>query len=61
MNGKPTRAQKRHSERARPRNISLPPELDRQVGAVLIKYGYGSFSDYVQAHIRKDAGLEFPQ
>jgi hypothetical protein len=54
------RVRKRESERVIRRNICLPPELDRRSGAVLAKFGFSSFSDYVQARLRKDSGLELP-
>lgn len=49
---------KRASECAVRRNISLPPELDRLAEAVTRKYCFASFSDYIQARLRKDAGIE---
>jgi len=54
------RGGKRDSERAVRRNISLPPELDRLADSIASKYAFPSFSDYVQARLRKDAGLELP-
>lgn len=52
------KARKRGSEKAVRRNISLPPELDRMADQIAAKYAYSSFSDYVQARLRKDAGIE---
>lgn len=51
---------KRSSQKAVRRNISLPPQLDRLAEAVANKFGFGTFSDYVQARLRKDAGMELP-
>jgi len=47
---------KRISQKATRRNISLPPALDAVAETVALKYGFATFSDYVQARIRKDHG-----
>lgn len=52
------KAVKRSSMRAVRRNISLPPQLDQIADQVAARFAFGSFSDYVQARIRKDAGIE---
>jgi Arc/MetJ-type ribon-helix-helix transcriptional regulator len=54
------RPRKRGSQHAVRRNISLPPELDRIAEAVASKYAFGSFSDYIQARMRKDWGIDLP-
>ena len=55
-----SRIRKRDSEKVVKRNVCLPPDLDRLVGAILAKYGFNAFSEYVQAHVRNDAGLVLP-
>lgn len=58
MNISVKKSRKRESEKVVRRCISLPPDLDRLVGVVLAKMCFGSdFSGYVQAHLRKDAGI----
>jgi hypothetical protein len=42
-------------------NISLPPTLDARKGEVCAKFSFSTFSDWVQAHLRKDLGIEIPQ
>jgi len=49
---------KRMSQRAVRRNISLPPQLDMMAETLAQKFAFASFSDYVQARMRKDAGIE---
>lgn len=39
-------------------NISLPPLLDERKDEVCRKYAMGSFSDYIQARMRRDLGIE---
>jgi hypothetical protein len=52
------RAKKKEYDCAVRRNISLPPSLDRIADQIAAKYSFSSFSDYVQARLRKDAGIE---
>lgn len=49
---------KKDYERAVRRNISLSPILDRLADDTARKFGFSTFSDYVQGRLRKDAGLE---
>ncbi len=49
---------KRQSQKAVRRNISLPPQLDAMADSIATKFAFGNFSDYVQARLRKDAGIE---
>jgi Arc/MetJ-type ribon-helix-helix transcriptional regulator len=49
---------KRPSERCVRRNVSLPPKLDVEADALARKFAFATFSDYVQARMRKDLGLE---
>lgn len=39
-------------------NITLPPRLWEAAQALVTNGGYVGLSDYVQARIRRDAGLE---
>ena len=39
-------------------NISLPPALDQRKQELCQKFAMASFSDWVQAHMRKDLGIE---
>lgn len=54
----PKHKTKRASQRAVRRNISMPPQLDQIADAIAAKFAFASFSDYVQARLRKDAGLD---
>lgn len=42
-------------------HISLPPVLDGRKNELCRKFGYGSFSDYVQAKMRTDLSLELSE
>jgi hypothetical protein len=39
-------------------NISLPPVLVQRTPELLNKYGFTGLSDYYQARMRKDLGLD---
>lgn len=39
-------------------NISLPPSLDQRKNEVCSKYSLATFSDYVQARMRRDLGID---
>ncbi len=39
-------------------NLSLPPSLDERKEEICRKYAMPTFSDYVQARMRKDLGIE---
>lgn len=39
-------------------NISLPPALLQRAPELLVKYGFNGLSDYYQARMRKDLGLD---
>jgi hypothetical protein len=39
-------------------NISLPPKLHERVPELLTKHGFSGLSDYYQARMRKDLGMD---
>lgn len=41
-------------------NVSIHPRLIAVVPEILRRGGYSGLSDYIQARIRQDAGLEHP-
>lgn len=49
---------KRPSQKCVRRNVSLPPKLDQEADSLARKYAFATFSDYVQARMRKDLGLD---
>jgi hypothetical protein len=53
-----TVSRKRASQRSVRRNISLPPQLDSQAELLAQRFAFPSFSDYIQARMRKDLGLD---
>lgn len=51
-------ARKAQQKRVIRANITLPPRLWEAAQSLVSKGGYVGLSDYVQARIRRDAGLE---
>ncbi len=49
---------KRENEKSVRVNITVPPALMSVVPDIIKKHGFSCFADYIQARIRKDAGLE---
>lgn len=55
---RPVAARKASYEQSVRINISLPPGLDQRKQELCVKFSFPSFSDYVQARIRKDLGID---
>jgi hypothetical protein len=51
---------KRRHEKAVRVNITIQPLLFNASEELVKKYGFNGLSDYIQARIRQDAGLELP-
>lgn len=49
---------KRASDRAVRFNVTMPPSLAQEMEKIRRQYGFAGPSDYLQARVRKDAGLE---
>lgn len=55
-----TQPRKREHEKAVTFNITLPGPLVPELNKILQQYRFKGPSDYLQARVRKDAGLELP-
>ena len=49
---------KRLHQRAVRTTVTLPPALFDASREIILRYGYTGLSDYLQARIRRDSGME---